>query len=133
MDVKEVLQLIKGREIEEIDLRFCDLPGLWQHYTFVPEILNEDSFEDGFGFDGSSIRGFREIQESDMLVIPATLRAQVEQRIVGMSRPGAQRMGSRDGAEAVACAGEIAAGDGRPVVVEVVGLLVLEDVAGFDA
>jgi glutamine synthetase len=70
MDVKEVLQLIKDREIEEIDLRFCDLPGLWQHYTFVPEILNEDSFEDGFGFDGSSIRGFREIQESDMLLFP---------------------------------------------------------------
>ena len=70
MDVKEVLQLIKDREIEEIDLRFCDLPGLWQHYTIVPEILNEDSFEDGFGFDGSSIRGFKEIQESDMLLFP---------------------------------------------------------------
>ena len=70
MDVKEVLQLIKDREIEEIDLRFCDLPGLWQHYTIVPEILNEDSFEEGFGFDGSSIRGFKEIQESDMLLFP---------------------------------------------------------------
>lgn len=70
MDVKEVLQLIKDREIEEIDLRFCDLPGLWQHYTIVPEILSEDSFEEGFGFDGSSIRGFREIQESDMLLFP---------------------------------------------------------------
>ncbi len=70
MDVKEVLQLIKDREIEEIDLRFCDLPGLWQHYTIVPEILDEDSFEDGFGFDGSSIRGFKEIQESDMLLFP---------------------------------------------------------------
>ena len=70
MDVKEVLQLIKDREIEEIDLRFCDLPGLWQHYTIVPEILDEDSFEEGFGFDGSSIRGFKEIQESDMLLFP---------------------------------------------------------------
>ncbi len=70
MDVKEVLQLIKDREIEEIDLRFCDLPGLWQHYTIVPELLNEESFEEGFGFDGSSIRGFREIQESDMLLFP---------------------------------------------------------------
>jgi len=70
MDVKEVLQLVKDREIEEIDLRFCDLPGLWQHFTIVPEILDEDSFEDGFGFDGSSIRGFREIQESDMLLFP---------------------------------------------------------------
>ena len=70
MDVKEVLQLIKDREIEEIDLRFCDLPGLWQHYTIVPELLDEESFEEGFGFDGSSIRGFREIQESDMLLFP---------------------------------------------------------------
>src|SRR5258708_13778309 len=53
-----------------IDLRFTDLPGLWQHFSVPPSALELDSFVDGVGFDGSSIRGFQEIQESDMLVIP---------------------------------------------------------------
>ena len=53
-----------------IDLRFTDLPGLWQHFSVPPSALGADSFSDGVGFDGSSIRGFQEIQESDMLVMP---------------------------------------------------------------
>jgi glutamine synthetase len=70
MDPKEVVQWIREREIQAVDLRFCDLPGLWQHFTSVPGLITEESFEDGFGFDGSSIRGFQEIQESDMLLFP---------------------------------------------------------------
>ena len=70
MDAREVLQLIRDREIEAIDLRFCDLPGLWQHFTTMPVQLTEESFKEGFGFDGSSIRGFQQIQESDMLLFP---------------------------------------------------------------
>lgn len=70
MDAKEVVQLIRDREIEAVDLRFCDLPGLWQHFTANPKLVDEDSFEEGFGFDGSSIRGFQQIQESDMLLFP---------------------------------------------------------------
>jgi len=53
-----------------VDLRFCDLPGLMQHFSIPMGELDEDSFESGFGFDGSSIRGFQEIQESDMLLVP---------------------------------------------------------------
>jgi len=70
MDAKEIVQWIKDREIVAVDLRFCDLPGLWQHFTCMPRLLTEESFEEGFGFDGSSIRGFQEIQESDMLLFP---------------------------------------------------------------
>ena len=55
---------------EFVDLRFCDLPGQVQHFTIPARALTEESFDEGFGFDGSSIRGFQEIQESDMILIP---------------------------------------------------------------
>jgi glutamine synthetase len=67
---EDVLKAIKDDKIAMVDLRFTDLPGLWQHFSVPPSALDGDSFEDGVGFDGSSIRGFQEIQESDMLVIP---------------------------------------------------------------
>ncbi len=66
----DVLKIVKDEAIEMIDLRFTDIPGLWQHFSVPPRALDADSFEDGVGFDGSSIRGFQEIQESDMLVNP---------------------------------------------------------------
>lgn len=66
----DVLRTIKDGEIAMIDLRFADLPGLWQHFSVPPGAIRADSFTDGIGFDGSSIRGFQEIQESDMLVVP---------------------------------------------------------------
>lgn len=67
---EDVLKTIKDDKIEMVDLRFADLPGLWQHFSVPPRALNLDSFADGVGFDGSSIRGFQEIQESDMMVVP---------------------------------------------------------------
>jgi len=66
----DVLKMVKDGDYEFIDLRFCDLPGQVQHFTVPVKQLTVDSFEDGFGFDGSSIRGFQAIQESDMLLIP---------------------------------------------------------------
>jgi glutamine synthetase len=66
---EDVLKAIKDDKIAMVDLRFTDLPGLWQHFSVPPSALERDSFEDGVGFDGSSIRGSQEIQESDMLVI----------------------------------------------------------------
>jgi glutamine synthetase len=66
----DVLKLIQDNGIEVIDVRFCDLPGLMQHFSIPAHELAEDVFDDGLGFDGSSIRGFQEIQESDMLLIP---------------------------------------------------------------
>src|SRR5512136_1237305 len=67
--IKEVIE--RGRkEAQFVDLKFIDLPGTWQHYTLPVSELNESLFLEGNGFDGSSIRGFRPIHESDMLLIP---------------------------------------------------------------
>ncbi len=66
----EVLALAKDEGVEIVDIRFCDLPGLMQHFSIPVSQLEEDTFEEGLGFDGSSIRGFQEIQESDMILIP---------------------------------------------------------------
>jgi len=66
----EVLGLVADGGYEFVDLRFCDLPGQVQHFTIPAAQLTEDGFDEGFGFDGSSIRGFQEIQESDMILMP---------------------------------------------------------------
>src|SRR2546429_9112266 len=70
MTAKDVLKLAKEKGAKIVDLRFIDLPGLWQHFSIPISELNEDIFEDGLGFDGSSIRGFQTIDESDMLLLP---------------------------------------------------------------
>src|SRR5690606_23189734 len=67
---QDVLNRVSEEGFEFVDLRFCDLPGQVQHFTVPSAYLTADSFEDGFGFDGSSIRGFQQIQESDMILIP---------------------------------------------------------------
>ncbi|OFW65411.1 MAG: type I glutamate--ammonia ligase [Actinobacteria bacterium RBG_16_68_21] len=66
----DVMKMLADGEYEFVDLRFCDLPGQVQHFTVPASEVSLDSFEEGFGFDGSSIRGFQAIQESDMLLIP---------------------------------------------------------------
>jgi glutamine synthetase len=66
----QVLALVKSAGVEIVDVRFCDLPGLMQHFSIPAHELTEDAFAEGYGFDGSSIRGFQEIQESDMLLFP---------------------------------------------------------------
>jgi len=60
----------RENDCEILDLRFADLPGIWQHVSYPIGMLDEESFEDGFGFDGSSIRGWQAISESDMLIVP---------------------------------------------------------------
>ncbi len=70
MTSKEVIELVKEKSIKMVDLKFMDFPGTWQHFSVPVSELNEDSFEDGYGFDGSSIRGWQPIHASDMLVIP---------------------------------------------------------------
>src|SRR5438128_11913183 len=70
MTPKDVLKLAKEKGAKIIDLRFIDLPGLWQHFSIPVSELNEEIFEDGLGFDGSSIRGFQTIDEPDLLLIP---------------------------------------------------------------
>ena len=66
----EVVALAEDEGVEIVDFRFCDLPGLMQHFSVPVRELTEDVFEEGLGFDGSSIRGFQEIQESDMILMP---------------------------------------------------------------
>lgn len=66
--VKEVLEM--GKNVKMVDIRFVDLPGTWQHFTIPVRRLDEELFEEGLPFDGSSIRGFQEIHESDMLLLP---------------------------------------------------------------
>ncbi len=70
MDVNECLEFAKKNRAEFVDLRFCDVPGLWQHFSIPASEFSEGLFEDGIGYDGSSIRGFKAIQESDMLLVP---------------------------------------------------------------
>ncbi len=67
---KEVLDLIKKEGIKSVDFRFMDFVGTWQHFSAPTRELEEEVFSDGLGFDGSSIRGWQGIHESDMLVIP---------------------------------------------------------------
>ena len=71
-DAKTVLEFAKKNGAKLLDLRFTDLPGLWQHVSYPINQLSADSFEEGFGMDGSSIRGWAAINESDMLLIPGS-------------------------------------------------------------
>ncbi len=67
---QKVLDFIKKNGIKFVDLKFMDFPGQWQHFTVPVSEFDESAFENGFGFDGSSIRGWKKINESDMLIIP---------------------------------------------------------------
>ncbi len=78
MTPKEVIELAKKKGIQFIDLRFIDLPGVQQHFSMPVKYLDEELFSEGAGFDGSSIRGFQEIQESDMLLMPDPDTAMVD-------------------------------------------------------
>jgi glutamine synthetase len=78
MTPPDVLKLCKQKKIRFIDLRFMDFPGLWQHTTVPVNELTLDSFEHGFGFDGSSIRGWQAINESDMLLTPVADTAKID-------------------------------------------------------
>ena len=75
----EVIDLIRTHAIQVVDLRFTDLPGVWQHFSITLPEVNDDLFTAGIGFDGSSIRGFQEIHESDMLVRPDPATAFIDQ------------------------------------------------------
>jgi glutamine synthetase len=70
MTAQDVVAYIKDRGIKMVDLKFVDLPGTWQHATIPASQLDEKTFQRGIGFDGSSIRGFQSIEESDMLLMP---------------------------------------------------------------
>ena len=78
MTPKEVLQLCEEKGVKLVDFKFMDFPGTWQHFTVPISELTEEAFEDGFGFDGSSIRGWQAIHESDMLIMPDPATALID-------------------------------------------------------
>ena len=78
MTPREVLALCRQNDTQAIDLRFMDFPGTQKHFTIPVSALTEASFEDGLTFDGSSIRGWQAINESDMLVIPQAETAMID-------------------------------------------------------
>src|SRR4030095_95918 len=78
MKPKDVLAFAKENKAEIIDLKFVDLPGLWHHFSISTSEFNADLFTDGIGFDGSSIRGFQSIDESDMLLFPDSTTAMMD-------------------------------------------------------
>lgn len=76
--VKDIFELIKDKDLKMVDLRFTDLFGVWHHFSISAKAIDEDMFEEGIGFDGSSIRGFQTIDESDMILIPDVSTAFVD-------------------------------------------------------
>ncbi len=75
---QEVLKMIQDNNIELIDLKFVDLFGIWQHCTFHRSLVDEDAFTDGIAFDGSSIRGWKAINNSDMSMLPDPTTAWID-------------------------------------------------------
>ena len=78
MTPSDVIALAKEKKLKIVDFKFMDLPGMWQHFSMPISALTEDLFEEGIGFDGSSIRGFQLIHESDMLLFPDPATAIVD-------------------------------------------------------
>src|ERR671938_566867 len=77
-EAKDVLALAQEHGVRMVDLKFTDLPGTWQHVGMSIHSLDEDAFSEGLGFDGSSIRGFQEIAESDMVLLPDPTTAVID-------------------------------------------------------
>src|ERR671927_805829 len=75
---KDVLALAQEHGVRMVDFKFTDLPGTWQHLGLSIHALSEDDFREGLGFDGSSIRGFQEIAESDMVLLPDATTALID-------------------------------------------------------
>ena len=67
---KDVLKFIKDNDVKSVDMKFMDFPGLWQHTSYPVSEIDEGTFEEGMGFDGSSIRGWQPIHASDMMIVP---------------------------------------------------------------
>lgn len=75
---EELLRHVADEDVKFVDVRFCDLPGTMQHFNVPVESFGEDVFTDGLAFDGSSIRGFQQIHESDMLLLPDVASAFID-------------------------------------------------------
>ena len=76
--VNKVFEMMKAKDVKMVDLKFMDFVGTWQHFSISQSELSAEVFEEGLGFDGSSIRGWRAINESDMLIIPDPTTATID-------------------------------------------------------
>ncbi|GAB3623490.1 type I glutamate--ammonia ligase [Mariniluteicoccus endophyticus] len=74
----DLLAYLKDENVETVDVRFCDLPGVMQHFTVPARAFDESVFSDGLSFDGSSVRGFQKIHESDMALLPDPTTAYID-------------------------------------------------------
>ncbi len=77
-DRDELLRFVHDEGVEFVDVRFCDLPGIMQHFTVPASTFDADLYEEGLAFDGSSVRGFQSIHESDMLLLPDAATARID-------------------------------------------------------
>ncbi|GAA4402029.1 type I glutamate--ammonia ligase [Tsukamurella soli] len=75
---QELLDYLRTEDVEYVDIRFCDLPGVMQHFSIPASAFDESVFEDGLAFDGSSVRGFQSIDESDMMLLPDVTTARLD-------------------------------------------------------
>ncbi|MEA1967660.1 MAG: type I glutamate--ammonia ligase [Thermodesulfobacteriota bacterium] len=78
MTPEEIVEMVREKKIRVVDIRYMDFIGTWQHFTVPACELSESSFEDGFGFDGSSMRGWQKIDNSDMIVVPDPETAKID-------------------------------------------------------
>src|SRR6201991_4585982 len=74
----DIIKQIKDEDVQYVDIRFCDLPGVVQHFSVPASVFDESVFEDGLAFDGSSVRGFQSIHESDMMLLPDPDTARID-------------------------------------------------------
>src|SRR3978361_597391 len=74
----DIFKMIKDQDVEYVDIRFCDLPGVVQHFSIPASAFDASVFEDGLAFDGSSVRGFQSIHESDMMLLPDAETARID-------------------------------------------------------
>ena len=81
---KDVLKAIKDNDIKYVDFRFTDPRGKWQHVTFDVSIVDEEAFADGVMFDGSSIGGWKAINESDMTLMPDPDHGAIRSLLLGL-------------------------------------------------
>src|SRR5213082_397853 len=101
---RDVIEKARELGVKMVDFKFVDLPGTWQHFSIPVRQLTESIFSEGIGFDGSSIRGFQKINESDMLLVPDPATAFVDpitkaptlSLICDVAEPGTMAAYSRD-------------------------------------
>ncbi len=104
MNPADVVRMAQEKGVRMVDFKFTDVPGTWQHFSVPVRVLDESLFREGIGFDGSSIRGFQEINESDMLLMPDPATAVLDpftaeptlSLVCGIAQPGRFEPYTRD-------------------------------------